>query len=407
MNKIIRSYKAIRQEKYLIILLPIALLLVPIIILIKNLVLLRFGLIHSDRIGHFVTDTALYLIDKKNIAKKKKLFDFLYFPNTISNQQIEKMWRRKISFSSKYLIRPFWLIFSFFNLREHLAGISETQCRDIKNLLPKNKNIIKFTEEEINYCKSILKINKIDEKKIVLLILRDSNFLKKTMLVKGKMHLFNYHNYRNPNVNTYKKAIKFLLKNNYHIIRMGKHLQTKIQINNKKYIELFSSGFHSDLLEIYLGSICKFCISSSTGYDEVPKIFNRPILYTNVCPLSDIQANSKNFMIIFQRYFDKFSKKELTFSEIVKKECHEIYDSFEFKKKKILLKQNTSDEIYQATKEFLNNISKNSFKKTKLQNFFWTTFKKKVAKKSTFCAHEVFNAKISEFFLKKIKKIIK
>ena len=52
-------------------------------------------------------------------------------------------------------------------------------------------------------------------------------------------------------------------------------------------------------------------------------------------------------------------------------------------------------------------ISKNSFKKTKLQNFFWTTFNKKVAKKSTFCAHEVFNAKISEFFLKKIKKIIK
>ena len=66
MNKILRSYYAIRQEKYLIILLPIALLFVPIIILIKGLILLRFGLIHSDRMGHFITDTALYLIDKKN-----------------------------------------------------------------------------------------------------------------------------------------------------------------------------------------------------------------------------------------------------------------------------------------------------------------------------------------------------
>ncbi len=244
------------------------------------------------------------------------------------------MWRRKISINSKYLIRPFWLIFSFLNLREHLAGISETQCRDIKNLLPKNKNLIKFTEEEIAYCKNILKINKIDEKRVVLIILRDSNFLKKTMLVKNKMHLFNYHNYRNPNVKTYKKAIKFLLKNNYHVIRMGKHLQKKLPLKNKKYIELFNTKFHSDLLEIYLGSICKFCISSSTGYDEVPKIFNRPILYTNVCPISDIQANSKKFMIIFQRYFNTSSKKELTFSEIVKKNSHEIYNSFEFKKKK-------------------------------------------------------------------------
>ena len=407
MNKIIRVYKAIKQEKYLIILLPIALLFVPIIILIKNLILLRFGLIHSDRIGHFVTDTALYLIDKKKIARKKKLFDFLYFPKKISNQQLEKMWRRKISIFSVYLIRPFWLIFSFFNLKEHLAGISETRCRDFKNLLPKNKNIITFTSDEIAYCQNILKINKINEKKIVLVILRDSNFLKKTMLIKGKMHLFNYHNFRDPNINTYKKAVKFLIKNNYHVIRMGKYLQKKLPINNEKYIELFNSKFHSDLLEIYLGSICKFCISSSTGYDEVPKIFNRPILYTNVCPISDIQANSKNFMIIFQRYFDALSKKELTFTEIVKKNSHEIYDSFEFKKKKIFLKQNTSDEIYQATREFLNNLNKKGFKKTKLQNFFWTTFKKIIAIKSPFCKHEVFNANISEFFLKKIAKIIK
>ncbi len=407
MNKIIKVYLAIKNEKYLIISLPIALLFVPIIILIKNIILLRFGLIHSDRIGHFITDTALYLIDKKKNFKKRKLFDFLYFPKTISNQQIEKMWRRKIFIGSIYLIRPFWLIFNFFNLRAHLAGISETGPRDIKNLIPKNKNIIKFTNEEVGYCKDILKKNKIDEKKIVLIILRDNNYLRAMMTNKSKIKNFDYHNFRNVNIKTYKKAIQFLLKKNYHVIRMGKYLKKKLPINNNRYIELFNCEFHSDLLEIYLGSICKFCISSGTGYDEVPRIFNRPILYTNVCPISDIHANSKNFMIIFQRYFDALSKKELTFSKIVKKNCHEIYNSFEFKKKKIFLKQNTSDEIYQATKEFLDNINKKSLRKTKLQNLFWTTFRKKIAKKSIISEHEVFNAKISEFFLKKIKKIIK
>ena len=79
MNKIIKAYKAIKQEKYLIILLPIALLFVPIIILIKNLILLRFGLIHSDRIGHFVTDTALYLIDKKKLLNKENYLIFYTF----------------------------------------------------------------------------------------------------------------------------------------------------------------------------------------------------------------------------------------------------------------------------------------------------------------------------------------
>ena len=417
MNKYEITLEKIRIEKYLLIAIPIALLFVPIILLIKNLILLRFGLVHSDRMGHFVTDTALYLIEKEKIVKKKKIFDFLYFPMLktngglhpfIVNKQLEKMWRRKISISSAYFIRPFWLIFSFLNIQEHLAGVSKTQCRDINNLLAKNKNIITFTKEEIAYCKSILKENKIDEKKIVLVILRDSNFLKKSLLEKGKFDRFDYHNYRNVDIQSYKKSINYLLKKNYFVIRMGKHLQRKISIDNKKYIELHNTKFHSDLIEIYLGSICKLCITSSTGYDEVPKIFNRPILYTNVCPLSDLQANSKYFMIIFQRYFYKTFNKELTFSEIVQKNCHESYRSLEFKKEKILLKKNTSEEIFQATKEFLYNINKNKFKKnSKLQNFFWSTFKEKVAKKSTVCPHGVFNSRISEFFLRKITKIIR
>ena len=103
MNKIIRSYKAIRQEKYLIILIPIALLLVPIIILIKNLVLLRFGLIHSDRIGHFVTDTALYLIDKKKISKKKKIIRF----SILSQHNIKSTNRKNVEKKNIFFFKIF------------------------------------------------------------------------------------------------------------------------------------------------------------------------------------------------------------------------------------------------------------------------------------------------------------
>ena len=65
MNKYEIVLEKIRIEKYLLIAIPIAFIFVPIIFLIKNLILLRFGLVHSDRMGHFVSDTALYLIKKK------------------------------------------------------------------------------------------------------------------------------------------------------------------------------------------------------------------------------------------------------------------------------------------------------------------------------------------------------
>ena len=46
---------------------------------------------------------------------------------------------------------------------------------------------------------------------------------------------------------------------------------------------------------------------------------------------------------------------------------------------------------------------KQKIKKNQTTKLFWTIFKKEVAEKSTFCKHKVFNAIISESFLKNKK----
>jgi putative glycosyltransferase (TIGR04372 family) len=398
-----KIFKKIKNEKYLVFLIPIALLFIPIILVIRNFIIIRFGLIHSDRIGHFASNTALYLKEKEKERGQKKKIDLLYLAPPISNKQLAKMWKRKLIVLPIFLIRPFWLIFRLFKIKGHLAGISENQNRDINNLLYNSKKILNFTKKEILYCRNILKKNKIDKRRIILLICRDDNYLKKRF---GEG--YHYHNYRNVEIETYRKTIKYLLSKNYHVIRMGKYLKKNLILKNDKYIELFNSQFHSDLMEIYLASICKFCITSSTGYDEVPKIFDRPILYTNVCPLSDIQANNKKFKIIFQKYIEKKKNKILTLSQIVQRNIHELYDSSEFKKHNIILKKNSSEEILQATKEIIYDLDGIKYKKDdKLQKKFWKTFRNEVALNSKTCQHNFFNAKISDFYLKKIEEIIK
>ena len=394
--------KKINQEKILILLVPIALIFIPIIVFLRPFFVFRFGLIHSDRIGHFASNTALYLKEEQKLKKKNKI-DFLYLAPTISNKQLEKMWKRKIRIYPKNLVRPFWLIFSFFKMRNHLAGVSRYKNRDINNLLYTTKNILDFTKEETAYCEKILKKIGINRDKIVLVICRDDNYLKKTF---GEG--FQYHNYRNVDIETYAQAVKFLLKKKYSVIRMGKHIKKKLKIKNNNYFELFNSKFHSDLLEIYLASICKFCITSSTGYDEVVKIFQRPILYTNVCPISDIQANSKSFIIIFQKYYCKIEKKFLTFSEIASKNLHEIYSNNDFKKKNIILRKNSSIEILKATEETIKYVEKKKEEKKyiNMQVNFWRNFEKIIIRKSKICHHNLLNATISNYFLKKVKNLI-
>ena len=64
--------KKINQEKILILLVPIALIFIPIIIFLRPFFVFRFGLIHSDRIGHFASNTALYLKEEQKLKKKIK-----------------------------------------------------------------------------------------------------------------------------------------------------------------------------------------------------------------------------------------------------------------------------------------------------------------------------------------------
>ena len=47
-------------------------------------------------------------------------------------------------------------------------------------------------------------------------------------------------------------------------------------------------------MDIYLGYICSFCITTGTGYDAIPSfIFRKPVLFTNSVPLSIIPSYKK------------------------------------------------------------------------------------------------------------------
>ena len=71
-HKVKKILKKLKNEKILVLSLPFAILFLPIIFLARFFIIIRFGLVHSDRIGHFASDTALYFLEKKKNKKQKK-----------------------------------------------------------------------------------------------------------------------------------------------------------------------------------------------------------------------------------------------------------------------------------------------------------------------------------------------
>ena len=56
-------------------------------------------------------------------------------------------------------------------------------------------------------------------------------------------------------------------------------MQKEFKSNNPKIIDYVNSDLKSDFMDVFLGAKCSFCLSTSFGFDEVPNLFRKPIIY--------------------------------------------------------------------------------------------------------------------------------
>jgi putative glycosyltransferase (TIGR04372 family) len=249
--------------------------------------------------------------------------------------------------------------------------------RDFKNLISQSKTHIIFSEKDNRDGNKFLKKLGIDASdKFVCITDRDSSYLKKYNPNKD----YSYHSYRDVDIDNYIKAIRHLIDLGYYIFRMGRVVEKKININNKKVIDYANSSYRSDYLDIFLAANCEFCISSGTGWDAVAThTFRKPCLYTNLVPISNIYTWSKNFLIITKRYVDMISGKELSIQELGNNNIINLDQTKQYNQNNIKLVENTEDEILEALKEFLFRIihkNKLNEKDALLEISFWKTYMK-------------------------------
>ena len=205
------------------------------------------------------------------------------------------------------------------------------------------------------------------------MIIRDEAYDRVTL---NKKNIYDYHSYRNCDVNDFLKCCDYLTKKGFYIFRMGKKVKQKININNNRVIDYASNGMQSDFLDIYLGAKCSFWISTGTGLDSLAQVFRIPSVFTNEVPLKGVRTTHTNSIFILKHLFDYKKKRKLSISEILKKIKFK-FKGEDFKKKKVSVIPNSPNEILNAVKDFYNfYYKKKSFNKNekKLQKKFWLFF---------------------------------
>ena len=398
--KLIKNFSLIKI-KYLFIIFLLSPFLI-FIVLIKPIVLIRFGSLGSERIGRF-SDAELYLLINK-FKKKVKSFDIWVAGDFISNEQYLIILKRKFLVIQQLFIfyKVLEILSKYINIySKHIINIHVKNDFHNCNLLNKYPIQLNLTKQEINKGELILKQMGIPKNaKIICITSRDDLYLRRTHPSVD----FSYHNYRDSNVNNYIPAIKALIKKNFYVVRMGKIAAKRLDIKSSKFIDYPFHPLKSDFMDFFFAYKCYFWICSNTGTDELARVFRKPLLDLNMVPLTGLKIKYKKVLLCLKIH-KNYNNKKLSLNDIFDSGVANFCRSEEFRRKKIKLNELNVNQIKDLVLEMIK-LMKDSWKiknknDLKLQKKFEKLYLSKINQIDPEYKHKKVNALYSLVFLKK------
>lgn len=353
--------------------------------LISLFLIVRFQMLRNDKMGHFTVNIELYLAEQKNfINKPKKKFIDFFIENKKNCNAFLLIKRKKIlNILPNFTFEKLYKILLFFQDNKHICG-SFNSDRDIKNVLFTSSCSYKMTKKENILGKNFFKeIGVPANSKFICLNVRDTAYYgyKPTS------------DYRNSNIENYILGIKYLLSRGYYVFRVGSKVEKKIVINDHKFFDYATNGMRSEFLDIFLGSNCYFCITTSSGFDGIAVGARRPTLTISYVPINYFFSFNPYNITIFKHHRNIQTGRRVSLDNIFKIGASQSLSSEEFLLRGLKLEENSKEEILDAVIEMDLRLS-NKFKETKENVFNQKLFFDKIDKYAINSGNKLLHGKI-------------
>jgi len=285
------------------------------------------------------------LFDSLILNNQENKKDFFYFIIDFFIQ-VEFIFRR----GSAIFFKKFFRIdlgenfrFSFLGIK-NLYTSQDISYNQITPLGIKEAKADLENEKKKEFYKT-LRSHGIKDKKFVCLHVRDNKYL----------HDVGRREYRNSDVNNYVDLIKLLVNKDYYVIRLGDKPTGKINYSSKQFIDYPYSNFKSELMDLFLIKECEFYVGTLSGPMDTAYLFNKPVLLTNMYDLFPSFPRKKNDRGIFKKIINKKTGDTISIKNFAKLNIN--YHHYEIDIKDITFEENSSEELYEAMKEYLECIN--------------------------------------------------
>ncbi len=391
----------IRRRLFYTLVLIISYSLIPVIMLIRclsPLLVIRFGQLRGDKIGHFSANTELYLCERDAGMHEKNVHDIFYLLAPISNYQLKKMWEQKLHISAW----AYYLALANSYLPKGQRHIAPTPPHDVDvhDLLCRTSVHLSFTEEEEQFGEEqLMKMGITSQTPFVCFIGRDETYMQNFIPTRS----WSYHDYRNMDIQNFKSAVSELVERGYTVIRMGHLVKEAFSMEHPKLID-YATKYRTDFLDVYLCAKCKFFINGNSGIQAIASVnFRIPTLHVNFVPIGQLPPYREHIFFIPKKLWLVQERRFMTFREIFNSDVYRYGKSEQYEKAGIEVIENTENEIAAVVKEFddyLNGVWQTTEEDEILQKRFRTLFKYGYRVFSNTKKNDAFRMRIGAEFLR-------
>jgi putative glycosyltransferase (TIGR04372 family) len=307
---------------------------------------------------------------------RKKILIYFFGSRTSANDYYRDILKRQHA-----SIQGHWgfLLFYISSFFKFIVPNSDYSVLDKAGLILNYPVGLKFNSFEINEGKKFLASCGLNQdSKYVCLNVRDSAYLSKT-----RKKDFKKHELRNSDINTYIDSIKALIVAGFAVFRMGSIVESHLDFKHPLFFDYASNGTRTEFLDIFLGANCTFCISTGSGWDEIPRIFKRPTVYVNFLPILVSTIITRD-LLIFPKYMrDKTTNELLSLSELLSSFLYGQSDPFWVHEYNGVVQDLSSDDLKHVTLEMIARVE-GQFTPTKQQSQTQEKLRQALMSKSKF-----------------------
>jgi putative glycosyltransferase (TIGR04372 family) len=317
----------------------------------------RIHTVKNHRLGHFATNTELSrlnLIEKHRITQRKQINIYCFQTAKHSNSYFAEMWRRELF----VLKTPFGQL-TYDIAKRFTSNLAvKSTAIDSAGLLTKYIPSLTFLNSELSEgFKFLDNLGGKSEKGFVCLNVRDDQFFAKTEPVGWHTNRdWSYHNYRDSDIKTYVAAAEALANMGYTVFRMGAIVKEPLISKHPRVIDYATNGMRTEFLDIFLGAHCVFTISVGSGWDSVPTIFRRPLMFVNQLPVFAPSVATLPIVTYPKILLDDQTGDTLNLKNLIDREIVHRANSQAYKDAGVEIRDLSSEELVEAVTEMAQRV---------------------------------------------------